>query len=160
MVLLSCRLSNRDFPFASMLFGAKHPAAQSSAQTGCWCSGNFVTLEPAPSPPKRISFALNVRATDPLTDQPWVCVNSIAGDRLILLDRMSRRYMCCRVGWFPPWVTAGLALVTFEKSFELARFVEQQERSLPMTQRRLRVDAQEIILRNDRRTHPENQISR
>src|SRR6266513_5122292 len=54
---------------------------------------------------------------------------------------------------------AGLALVTFEKSFELARFVEQQERSLPMTQRRLREDAQEIILRNDRRTHPENQIS-
>jgi len=74
-----------------MLFGAKHPAAQSSAQTGCWCSENFATLEPAPSLPKPISFPLNVPATGPLTDQPWVCVNSIAGDRLILLDRMSRR---------------------------------------------------------------------
>src|SRR6266704_4278080 len=40
MFLLSFRPSNRDFPFASMLFGAKHPAAQSSAQTG-WVFRKF-----------------------------------------------------------------------------------------------------------------------
>jgi hypothetical protein len=85
-----------------MLFGAKHlPSAIFSKKTGlafrsfCHAHTRSFTAKPIP-------FAFSVRATGPLTDQPWVCGNS-----------------------WPAIEDLLGACNGFEKSFELARFVEQ-----------------------------------
>jgi hypothetical protein len=85
------------FHFASMLFGAERLPIAIFCANWMLVFEDFVIPEPAPSLPKPISFALSVRTTGPLTDQPWVCVNSIAGDRLIPFGSDEPAFTCVAV---------------------------------------------------------------